>query len=349
MNDQSNSRRTFVKGALLSVAAPALIIPRRTRAATPLVIATWGGLATKATRVAWAEPFTAATGIPVTIADGPDLAKMKAQVQGGNPGWDLVDLPGAMAVTAAHAGLLERVDPNIVDQSGLVIASPSPYLVRMSTFAGGVGWDSKRYAAGSHPTNVQEYFDFKRFPGARTLRSRIAETLELALVGSGVEPSKLYPLDVDRGFAMLDKIKPNIRKWVGETPQLTALLQTGEVDFGYVYNSRVREAQRAGIPLDMSLSQCVIGSEYLGVVRNSRNRDAAMRFINFALNPVRQANFAYYITAIPNAKGALELVDPSARRWMPDINDKQHIFISDTYWADHYEKLNARFSEWLLD
>jgi hypothetical protein len=47
-------------------------------------------------------------------------------------------------------------------------------------------------------------------------------------------------------------------------------------------------------------------------------------------------------------KGANELMDADARQWAPDLGTGQHIVISDAYWADHFETLEARFKEWLL-
>ncbi|MBN9075039.1 MAG: hypothetical protein BGN87_19850 [Rhizobiales bacterium 65-79] len=345
----SISRRSFIGAAGVTLAAPFVLGSRSALAKDgPVVLATWGGLVAKAVKESWADPFTKETGISVVVAEGPDLAKVKAQIQTGNIEWDVLDLPGSMAMSGAKLGFWEPIDTNIVDTSNLVLPSSSPDLVRMYTYAGGVGWDSKRNPAGTHPSNVAEYFDVKRFPGSRTLRARVSETLEMALVGSGVPADKLYPLDVERGFKALDEIKPHIRNWVSETAQMTALLQNGEVDFSYVYTSRVRAAQEAGIPMEMSMSQCVIGSIYYGVVKNSPRREAAMKFINFAAKPAQMAAFCAATTGIPNVRGARELMNESVQKWVPDLADPKHIVVSDAYWSDHYEKLNGRFKEWLL-
>jgi putative spermidine/putrescine transport system substrate-binding protein len=343
------SRRAFIGAAGVALAAPIILRSRQASAKDdPVVLATWGGLVAKAVKDAWADPFTKETGIPVTVAEGPDLAKVKAQIQTGNIEWDVLDLPGSMALSGAKLGFWEPIDTGIVDTSNLLLASSSPDLVRMYTYAGGVAWDSKRNPDGTHPRDVPEYFDVARFPGSRTLRARVSETLEMALVGSGVPADKLYPLDIERGFKALDTIKPHIRKWVSETAQMTALLQNREVDFSYVYTSRVRAAQEGGIPMEMSMGQCVIGSIYYGVVKGSPRREAAMRFINFAAQPAQMAAFCTATTGIPNVKGARELMDESVQKWVPDLNDPKHIIVSDAYWSDHYEELNARFKEWLL-
>jgi putative spermidine/putrescine transport system substrate-binding protein len=343
------TRRTFMSAAAAALAAPALVIPGRARAADgPVVFVTWGGVVAKAVKELLAEPFTRETGIPVVIADGPDLAKVKAQIQTGNIEWDILDLPGAMAMSGSKSGFWEPIDTDIVRTGNLLLPNPTSDLVLIDTYAGGVGWNTGRHADGAHPTDIAEYFDVQRFPGTRTLRARISETLEMALVASGVPVDALYPLDVERGFKALDEFKPHVRKWVSETAQMTGLLQSEEVDFSYVFSSRVRAAQAGGIPLAMSMKQCVIGSLYYGVVKGSPRREAAMKFIDFAIQPQQNAALCSATTTVPNVKGANELMDADARQWAPDLGTGQHIVISDAYWADHFETLEARFKEWLL-
>ena len=324
------------------------IIGRARAQNAPLVIGTSGGPAVEASKVVWGAPFTEKTGIPVEVINAPDLTKLQAQVQAGRLECDVMELGGAVAMAGARAGLFEEIDKDIVDESTLVLPSESPYLVRFATYTGCIAWNEERHPDGKHPRNFAEYFDAKTFPGTRTLRTRISETLEMALVGSGVAPENLYPLDVERGFAALAEIRPHIRKWVSETPQMAGLLQSGEVDFTYAYNSRIGAARQAGHPLAMSLDQCIIGSSYLAVGKGSKNKEAAMKLIAHAIAPDTQAAFTKYIWATPNAKGALEKVPADIRAMMPDPTNKAHVVVSDAYWADNFATLSARFSEWLL-
>ncbi|MFT4068306.1 polyamine ABC transporter substrate-binding protein [Paraburkholderia sp.] len=345
----SLKRRAFVGAAGAAIAAPFILIPGRVRASQkPLVLVSWGGLAAQTIKREWSDPFTQETGIPVIIAEGPDLAKVKAQIQTGNIDWDIVDMPGSMAMAGARNGFWETVDTHIVDQSKALLPSTSHDMVRMYLYPGGAAWGSKHAAAGKHPVNFPQLFDTAAFPGARALRARVSETLEMALVGSGVSPKGLYPLDVERGFRALDQIKPYVRKWAAETAQMTSLLQTGEVDFSYAYNSRIRAAQASGIALDMSLAQCTLASIYYCVVKGSKNKEAAMKFINFALRPDRQAAFGNAMSGIPNTRTAREMMQPSALKWIPNLADPNHIVVDDVYWATHYDALNARFMEWML-
>src|SRR3712207_9585689 len=63
------------------------------------------------------------------------------------------------------------------------------------------------------PNNWVDLFDTRKFPGRRGLRKDPSETLEVALLGDGVPPENLYPLDVDRALNKLDTIKDRIVWW----------------------------------------------------------------------------------------------------------------------------------------
>ncbi|MFX5730500.1 ABC transporter substrate-binding protein, partial [Acinetobacter baumannii] len=76
-------------------------------------------------------------------------------------------------------------------------------------------------------------------------------------VADGVAPKDLYPLDVDRAFRGLDRMKPQVSTWAATTPdQVNAVVQN-EGDFSYSYFNRVKSAQTAGAPLAFSFEQTV--------------------------------------------------------------------------------------------
>src|SRR4029079_14217589 len=158
-------------------------------------------------------------------------------------------------------GLWEDIDAKIVDRSDLIAPGGKTY-IGTYLFAGGIAWDPKRFPDGKHPADFKDFWDAQRFPGRRGLRTRISETLEMALVADGVPPNKLYPLDIERGFKALqrvqparkkmnhvfkalDRVKPLVKKWIETTPETITLLTANEIDFSYTYLSRVLPAQKA--------------------------------------------------------------------------------------------------------
>lgn len=335
-------------GAAVGVAVPFVLQNSAAQAASKnLVFVTWGGTYRTSLEEALIKPFTAETGINVTVVDTPDLAKVKVQVTTGNVEWDVFDAPGALGTAGSRAGYWEPLNSSLFDTSDLSIEATKD-LVPLYTFSGGIAYDPKRYPDGKHPKNFVEYFDAKAFPGRRTFRNRPSETLEAALLADGVPHSKMYPLDVDRAFKSLDRIKSSVAKWVDPTPQTITLLQTNEVDFSYSYASRVRAVAKTGASLAFSFDQTLNDLEYLAVLRNAPNKDNALKFVSFALQPERQAAAMNLLGTTPNSKKALPMLSAETRKWLPDMTSDQNLILNDWWWSENFEEVSRRFKEWVL-
>ena len=334
-------------GALASVAvaAPFVITPRRAFAAGKMVLVSWGGSYRTSVETALVKPFQQEFGVDVTVIDTPDLAKVKAQQMTGNIEWDVFDAPGAMGANGSKAGFWEPLDPSIADSKEMLVGMKKD-LAPFYLFTGGIGWDPKKFGEGKAPRNFAEYWDVKKFPGLRTFRNRPSETLEAALLADGVPPSKLYPLDIDRAFKALERIKPHVGKWVDETPQSISLLERGEVNFSYVYASRVRT--QTGGRYAFSFDQTLNGLEYLAVVKGAPNKANAMKFVQFAMRPDRQAALMDLLGNLPTNRKAQGLMSADARKWMPNMESPNNAILDDDFWADKFDTVSRRFKEWVL-
>lgn len=344
------SRRKFIIGAGaagMAASWPLILTPGKAKAADNLVLISWGGDYRKAIEAAYTVPFTKETGIPVVISDTPDLAKVKAQVTTKNVEWDVFDGVGSMAMSGQKEGYWETLDKSIVDTSTLR-TGVFPDTVAFYMAAGGIAWDPKRYPDGKHPVDFKGYFDTKTFPGRRSFRTRVSETLEAALIADGVAPRSLYPLDVDRAFKALDRIKPDVAKWIEQTPQTITLLQQNEVDFTYTYASRVKPAAAGGQSIQFSFDQTLNVAEYVQIVKGAPHKEAAMKFVAFMLRPDRLAAFCEQLGLAPNSDKAAALLSPEAKKWVPDMNSPKNAVIDDTWWAANFAPLEKRFKEWLL-
>ncbi|MCA8966276.1 MAG: ABC transporter substrate-binding protein [Planctomycetes bacterium] len=344
------SRRRFLRGATAAGVAAAVgpFVHTPARAANgKVVLISWGGNYRKAWEEAFLAPFTKDTGIEVVVADTPDLAKVKAQVTSGNIEWDVFDCPGSMALSGAKEGFWERLDTGIVDAADVMVPYGEDYMPYY-TYAGGIAWDPKRFAAGKHPTTFPELWDAAAFPGWRGFRTRISETLDIALLADGVDPKQLYPLDVERGFAALEKIRPHVKTWIEQTPQTVALVQSGEVDFSYSYSGRVRAAQRDGTSIEFSWAQTLNALNYLTVLKGAPNRDAAMKLVAYTLDPQRAAAFSDLLGYTPTVSKALPLVSDETRKWLPDMSNPMNVVMDDLWWQQNFADLQKRYSEWLL-
>ncbi|MGU7771634.1 ABC transporter substrate-binding protein [Burkholderia sp. MR1-5-21] len=345
-------RRRFLQAAgstLLSasIASPMIVTSRKALAAGKLTVVSWGGDYHAAVEEALAKPFEKEFGVQVTLVDTPDLAKVKAQVMTNNVQWDVFDAVGPMAMTGSKNGYWEPLDPTLFNRGDL-IAPVTKDAVPFYGFAGGICWDESKFPAGKHPTTFAEMFDVKKFPGQRGLRNRASETLEIALLADGVPPEKMYPLDVERAFRSLDRIKPYVGKWIDQTPQTVSLVEAGQIDFSYTYTTRVKDANAAGKNLGFSFKQTIIGLEYLVVLKNAPNKANAMKFLQFAMRPDRQAAFLSLTGDMPASRSAQPMLKPEVRKWLPDTSNKMNLITNDAWWADHYEDLTQRFKEWVM-
>jgi len=335
--------------AAVALSAPAILLAGRAKAARQVVIALWGGSFSDNFKAAYLDPFAAETDIEVVLVGPPDLAKVRAMVRTGNVEWDLILPLGTWQVGGEKEGLWEPVDYSIVDVSDTAPGAKREFGVGFEVISGGICWDEKRNgAAGKHPETWPEFFDPTRFPGRRGLRPREFETLEIALLGDGVKPADIYPLDVDRAFRALDRMKPFITNWIEATQQTISLVQQNECDFTYTYNGRVYAARQAGIPISFSPKDHINSMDYLTIVKGAKNKDAAMQLIAFVMRPERQADFANRMIYSGTKLKMLDLVKPEIKPFLPDIKDPNGFYIKLDYWTDNQLVLEKRFKEWLV-
>jgi putative spermidine/putrescine transport system substrate-binding protein len=283
----------------------------------------------------------------VVWAPAPDLAKVKAQIASDNVEWDVFDATSSWVPTGVKEGFWEPLDRSIVDTSDLAVPIGEDHAV-LFMVASGISWDPVRHPERKHPGDFRELWDVGAFPGRRSFRDRLDFILEPALLADGVLPQRLYPLDVDRGFKALDRIKPAVKVWASATTQLTTLVQTNEVDFAWNWAKRVKAAQEAGISLVFSRRQTIVSREYIAVVKGSRNRIAAMKLLAFALRPDRSAALAERMGFVPTSRKATEMLSPSAQRWAPNLADPNNVLQDDAWWVGRLDDLQQRFREWLL-
>jgi putative spermidine/putrescine transport system substrate-binding protein len=340
--------RRFVIGGLAStaIASPAYIRPGWAQGKR-LVIVNSGGAMGDAKRRALYTPFTKATGIEIVTASGPDLAKIKAQVERKDVEWDITDLNDAWVPAAARLGLLEKIDESIVNRAGAIPQSNHEYAVGGTVYAAGIAYPTDRLG-GKAPKTWPEFWDAKAFPGRRGLRNRVTDTLEIALMGDGVPASQVYPCDVERAFKALERIKPQVSHWIAQTAQTVSLIQGNETDFTYTYTTRVKDLQAVNVPIDYSFKQNILGIGWIGALKGTKNRDAAMRFLAFTMDKERQIELSNLSGDAPTYADALAKVDPATRKWLPDIAAPDNLFVNAAWWDSRIEELNTRFKEWLL-
>ncbi len=344
------NRRRFIQtatalGTAASFGAP--FIASSARAAGQLVFAGFGGAYQEGQAKALFEPFEKQTGIKIVQTTGVDLAKLRAQVQSGNLEWDFLALPDRVRYTAVRDELVMPLDYSVIDASKIVKALVSPHAVGCVTIPMLMAYSTKHYTPEKAPKTWFDYWNIDGFPGQRGMYNGAVYTLEFALIADGVPKDKLYPLDLDRAFRSLDKIKSKLIWW-SQMAQPGPMLAAGEIHV--TPSVRAITAMLAGDPLAVSYDGAALTFEAWVVPKGTKNAANAMKFINFALQARNQAELTKYIAYGPTNSDAAEFVDPKARPHLSSNpeNAAKGFLLSGDYWGPNLDKVTERWNEWRL-
>jgi putative spermidine/putrescine transport system substrate-binding protein len=306
-----------------------------------VVVATGGGTLEDAYRKVLFGPFTEKTGAEV-VTTANEAARLKAMVEQGSTEWDLVQGPAEALVVWGREGLLEPIDYSCMDRENIVPEAMSEHFVMTDLAAYNVAWNTENVTSDP-PENWQELW---AHDGRISLFQQPYQTLEAALIADGVAPDQLYPLDVDRAFASLEKVKERL-VWWSSGAESAQLLLDGEVDAGATWNGRVHLPKMEGAPVDYSFGQAVLVSDGWGVPKGAPNRDLANQMICMLMSPEVQADFAEAIPYGPTNRAAVELIPDEVKANLPSAGP-DNVILDVNYWADHGPEIVERFNAWLL-
>ncbi len=318
-----------------------------------LVVVDWGGPYTDIHKKTVFEPFEKKYGVKVTVVTPPDVGKLKSMVESGNVEWDVVSVGNDFAIRGGREGLLEKLDFNVIKKDGLPEELVHDYAVPENVFSTVIAYNTESIPVDDHPKDWADVWDKKKFPGARGLYKDPMWTLEAALLADGVEPENLYPLDVDRAFKKLDEIKDDVKVWWTAGAQPPEILATNEVPITSAWGGRITSARDQGAPVEVEFNQGFILSNSWAVPKGAPNKDLAMKFIAFSLEPEQQAALSAEYDNAPANSNAVPLLSDEVKSRLglggsSDQLDNQ-IYIDTAWWVDNYDKVNERFQKWLLE
>lgn len=318
-----------------------------------LTVAAWGGDYQNAQEKAFFDPFAEATGVKVQIKRA-DLGDLQNQVENESVAWDVVTVPMEDVLGLAHGKYLEPIDYKVVDRTALFAEIALQYGVGVAFYSTVMIYPASSKRA---PRDWREFWnvpplgpDGKPGPAAaRSLRRSPVGTLEFALLADGVTTDALYPLDVERAFASLDRLRAYVLVWWQEGKEPIQLVASGEAEIASAWNTRIWE-------LDLNDSVRVqwfggmLSADSWVVPRGAPNADIAMDFVNFATRAVPSANFGRLIPFGPVNKDAYALLRPDRAAVLPsDPANKAIQFVQNwNFWADNRDALTSRFEDWFL-
>jgi len=278
--------------------------------------------------------------------DGPPTtAAVKAQVDSHNVTWDIVDAP-EVDLASGCGTVYQKLDYSKIDTSKLSKLVPLqdcgvPLNASPWTFA------YNKDAWPTAPTSWADFFDLKKFPGKRAVYSGFPmQTMEAALLGSGVDPKDLKKPDVDRGYKELNKIKSNLLFFAAgsESQQMIA---SNQVAAGVFWSGRVYTELLNGSNWGIvDTAPPILRMDYWAIPIGAKNTDVAYAAINYYIGAAQQSEWqektAYpsmNVDSKPNLSPEAKAVDVFKSPFKP-------VTIDVDFWSSHLSAQLDRWTTW---
>lgn len=348
--DYASSLRLSRRKLLVAAGAGSLSMPfvHRARAAEAIYVNTWGGPWEEAARAVLFDPFTQATGIEIKTIAPVSFAKLAAQVRTGVYEFDVTTLGVSELARANHANLLDKYDESKIPAASLWSGAVTLNGVNSHAFANIIAYRKDKFPTGG-PKNWAEFWDTNRFPGSRCLQNYPARVLAFALMADGVAPADLFPYDLDRAFKSLDRIKKDVRVWWSQSPQSQQLLRDGEIELIGMWNTSAQQLIDQKVPIALNYDQAVIDVAAWVVARGTPRTRNAWRFIEFAVQPERLAQFAQRNNYGPMNPASFKSLPPDVVARMPTSpeNLAKAVVLNAEKLGPQFDIMAKRFEQWL--
>ena len=352
ISDRS-TRRGFLAGSAAIGAFP-YTFSRSAAATQSLRVRTPGGAFDDIKRKTVYDPFTQATGIEIVPVPA-TMGKMLAMFKAGQADLDCIDTGNDALLQLQDAGALMPIDYSSFKYTDVADIEPSlklSYQLGSFVYAFVMAYNTKDFPAGHEPKSWVDFWDAKAFPGPRTMAGMEsgAPNLEIALIADGVPKDKVYPIDLNRAFKSMSRVKPSISKF-WDTGALSAqMMADREAVLGILWSTRVQAAIDGGAPLGIQWNQNQILVQSYGIPKTSRNAEAAVRFIDYSVSPEVQTRWLNAYKGIPVNKKSY----PATSKFLidPETNTPWTVskgFMNDiAWWSQNRAKVSALWSNWVI-
>lgn len=311
-----------------------------------------GGAYGDANQKALYEPFTKETGITVQVVNF-EYAQMLAQIQAGRPQFDLIEDSMSDFLQFQQQNALEKLDHDRLTNfkaAGLAQNMVSDYAIGKNYWASVMAYRTDTFKTAA-PQSWADFWDTAKFPGSRALQGSDADLpeLEFALLADGAPMDKLYPIDVDRAFKALDRIKGSVKKYWESGSEPGLLIGRNEVAATSVWNGRLDQLIQQGNPLAYQLAGARRQSNGWAVPKGSANIDAACQLIDFSLRKDVQAAFTQnYPGVSPVVPAATDALPADLRvKLLSAPGQLEKGFDLDVdWWLKNQDAVNKRWQEW---
>jgi len=296
-----------------------------------LTFTTWTGPYMRSQMLGFVRPYEDETGSRLNVEHyNGGIDELRDQVESANVVWDVVDLTQADSLRACSEGLLEDISSVALPDG----QDGTPYeedFVDGALNACGVGvivWATafaynNSVAGNEPPTSIADFFDVKKYPGPRAIRDDPTVIMEWALMADGVAREDVYgtletPEGIERALAMLDVIKPGLALWEsGREP--VRLLNNEEVAMSMLWaTTGAVAAEEDGADFSIVWDGRVVELDLFGIPKGSRNKEAAISFIQFASSSQALADMSSHLPNGPTRKSSLALLSSDTLAQIPN-------------------------------
>lgn len=319
-----------------------------------LVVVAAGGQFERSLRSSFFQPFTEKTGtrvISVPSAFGEQNAKVKAMSEMNAVTWDIVTSHPITTIQMEKDFLpldCSRI-PNAA-RHGIPGACRKNSVVR--TIGGGVITYMTKEFGGRRPKGWADFWDVKAFPGPRTLPNigYPWEVLIPALLADGVPRDKLFPMDLDRAFKSMDRIKPHVTVWWKNADQAVNAFRSGDAVMGWLFDGRTLALKGEGMPIDMEFNEGIQYTSQWSILRKAPHPNAAYAFLDhFMTAPEAHVAFTKVVTYGTSNRDAMAMMPPDLRENLSanPKNWERMIDIDYDWLVDNTGEIIRRWSEWI--
>lgn len=324
--------------SVLAFSGPAAAEPAKI-----LRILTAGGEWTDAVAKCVDAPFEKKYGIKVELDTPAGYAKLAGLAQSGNVNVALMDLETSELERANANGLLDNIDWDKVKPFEMFPDAKKPFGFASTYFSTIMAWRPDAKA----PSNWVEFFDTKNFPGKRALPDYPGYVLAFAAIADGVDPTKVFPLDLDRAFKTLERVKGDVIWWTagGQSAQL---LQDNEAQYSIGWSGRIVTKT----DLEHSFNQGMLDTSWWGMPKGAdpAMQEAALLYLHEYSDPKQQACIAQYISYTGPSPELDPLLPQDKLDQFPNFKKNRDVqYVTDgKWWYDNAAEVEKRWQEFKL-
>ena len=126
------------------------------------------------------------------------------------------------------------------------------------------------------------------------------------------------------------------------------MLQSKEIDFSYTYSARVEAAKEQGLDMEFVYDSVISTPLCFIVPKGSKNKDNAMKLINYFLSEKVQRNWSIRANYGIVNKMAADNLPPKTLARLPKLDDPRMIKVDVEYWAKNLKRMQKKYAEWLI-